>query len=545
MSLPTKDEISQAIERQGTLKVPTLADFSPIEGILGPESYAGGFCIAFPFQKGNVKKAVRVWHQEIGNIKERYNLIAADIHKHGSPYLCDVEFIEGGLDVDGTLIDIVIMDWIDGLPLKKYIQSIYDSNQNNEEKAFQIKELAKKLLEMFDYFHRQKFSHGDLQHDNIIITETGEVKVIDYDCFYTPSLGNGFQQTTSGYKGYQHPSRFLGQIVSNEKADYFSELIIYLSLYAISEKLALWDIAKDSDFSFLFSEEDFGDITNSQVYKDIQSLGGIFVDLLDVLVDYLKESDIDSLHPFREYLLEKKITFKSSATKAIRKKQAIKVFWQVPFEADVTLEQKGIPNIEKGNQGSINVVLDKDADFELTIISKDGIQIKKCIRINVFDECAIDFSSDKKYVFPSLPVVLRWNVANANKVWLNSEEVVFSGSKIVEPTSDTVYTLQAEDEFGVKEGRITIHVMPIKQMRILLASPPNFTIKQSFSVMRPKYNVGVKFPTIDIGWIKLEVPKVKSLKDLGLDVELSPPLPPSGFSLRNAIKRAYNNIIRK
>ena len=58
-------------------------------------------------KKGNEKKAVRVWHQEIGDIKQRYNLISADIHKYGAPYLCDVDFMEGGLDVDGTLIDIV------------------------------------------------------------------------------------------------------------------------------------------------------------------------------------------------------------------------------------------------------------------------------------------------------------------------------------------------------------------------------------------------------------------------------------------------------
>jgi hypothetical protein len=313
----------------------------------------------------------------------------------------------------------------------------------------------------------------------------------------------------------------------------------------MSENLNLWDVAKSSDYSFLFSEEDFADIKNSQIYKDIFALGGISVELLDVLVDYLKESDINALQPFSKHILEKKVTFKASSTKAIRNKQIIKVFWQVPFEADVTLEQKGKPNVEKGNQGSINVILENDTEFELTINKEDNIQIKKSIRINVFDECAIDFSSDKKFVFPSLPVVLTWNVTNANKVWLNSEEVESSGSKIVEPTSDTVYTLQAEDEFSVKERRITVQVIPIKQMRILLASPPNFTIKQSFSVKRPKYNVGVKFPTIDIDWIKLEVPKVQSLNDLGLSVELSPPLPSSGLSLRNAIKRVYNHIIRK
>ena len=546
MSLPTKDEISQAIERKGTLKVPQLNGFSPIPGLLGPESYTGGFCIVFPFQKGNEKKAVRVWHQEIGNIKQRYNLISADIHKYGAPYLCDVDFIEDGLDVDGTLIDIVTMDWIEGLPLKKYIQTILDSNYDESKKKILLKELAEKLLQMFEYFHCQEFSHGDLQHDNIIITNTGDVKVIDYDCFYTPALGSKFFQTTSGYKGYQHPSRFTGQIISNEKADFFSELIIYLSVLALSEDFGLWEIAEDSDFTFLFSEQDFEDITNSAIYKRLCLLGVEYVELLNILIDYLECDNINDLYPFTDAFLTNKVLFSASAEKVVRNQQVVVLDWLVPFDANVTLSEKESgQKWDVDTKGHKSMTLSEDATFEIEVKISDGKIFKKEIAIRVFDECEIDFSADKYYIFPTIPVTLSWNVKNAKKVWLDKEEVEAKGTEVIEPEKAVSVVLSAEDEFGVKEKRIDIGMLPIPQVKALLVPTPNIVSNMSITIKQPRFNVDVKFPTIDIEWIKTEVPRVKSLTELGLFRELVPPLPSAGFGLRRAIKRVYNHIIKK
>ncbi len=544
MSLPTKDEISQAIERKGTLKVPQLNGFSPIAGILGPESYAGGFCIVFPFQKGNEKKAVRVWHQEIGDIKQRYNLISADIHKYGAPYLCDVDFIEDGLDVDGTLIDVVTMDWIEGLPLKKYIQAILDSNDDDSKKKLLLKELAEKLLEMFDYFHHQEFSHGDLQHDNIIITSKGDVKVIDYDCFYTPALGSKFLQTTSGYKGYQHPSRFTGQIISNEKADYFSELIIYLSILSLSEDFSLWEIAEDSDFSFLFSEQDFEDITNSVIYKRLCQFGNECVELLDILVDYLEIDNINELYPFTDALLTNKVLFSASAEKVVRNRQVVTLDWFVPFGAKVTLANRK-SNFSQNCElkGRYATVLQSDADFVLIIDSDNGQHIEKVIGIKVFDECTIDFYADKYYIFPTIPVSLSWHVKNAKKIWFDSDEVEALGKKVIEPEKATTYVLTAEDEFGIKEKRIDIQMLPIPLVKTLLVPTPKIENNLSVTIHQPKIYVDVKIPEINIDWIKTEVPKVPSFKELGLNVELSPPLPK--FSLISSIKKVFNHVIRK
>ena len=499
-------------------------------------AYTGGFSVVFPYEASDgTKWAFRCWHSDINNSQRRYELISEAIQKAQLDFLCGFEYIDKGINVEGNIYPTTRMRWIDGVTIKDYIC------QNKDSKNLLL-DLAENFLKMTSALHKQSLAHGDLQHGNILIDKNHQLFLVDYDSFYCPQL-KGEEDTVTGLPDYQHPARMKNKVVS-EKLDYFSELVIYLSILAIAEDPSLVGKYRVEDADrLLFAKEDYEDIKNSKIYKDIKSLGGKFEDLLDVLEGYLKQNDIDALRPFNELVLESKITFKTSVTKAVRNKQSIRVFWQVPFMADVTLQQKGTQKIERTLQGSLSVVLDDDAEFELTIITRDGVQIKKSIIIKVFDECAIDFSTDKDVVFPSLPVKLTWNITNANKVWLNSEEVEVCGTKIVEPISDTVYILRAEDEFGEKEKRITVRTIPIKQMKVLLASPPNFTIKQNLTIKQPKYNVDVRFPTINIDWIKVKVPKVKSLTELGLNVELSPPLPK--VNLLSSIKKVFNHIIRK
>ena len=60
MSLPTKSDISKAIENGNSLRIKDLENFMPLSGIIGPESYSGGFCIVFPLINKNKKKALKI-----------------------------------------------------------------------------------------------------------------------------------------------------------------------------------------------------------------------------------------------------------------------------------------------------------------------------------------------------------------------------------------------------------------------------------------------------------------------------------------------------
>ena len=502
-------------------------------------AYAGGFSVVFPYELSDgTKWAFRCWHSDISNTQKRYEIISETIQKAHLAFLCDFDYVEKGINVEGTIYPTTRMRWIEGITIKEYICKYKQSKDK-------LISLAENFLAMTQALHEQSLAHGDLQHGNILVTNDHQLYLVDYDSFYCPKL-KGEEDTVTGLPDYQHPARKSNKSVS-EKLDYFSELIIYLSILSIAEAPSLVEKYKVEDADrLLFAKEDFDDITKSQIYKDIQSLGKQFQELLDVLEEYLKCNSIDELLPFDTFLLEKLVQFSSSVTKAIRDKQTVVVNWLVPFEAYVTLSEKESgQKWDVDTKGHKSMTLAEDATFELEVKINDGKTFKKGIAIRVFDECEINFSADKYYVFPTIPVVLSWNVTNAKKVWLDSDEVEPIGSKVIAPQKAVSVVLSAEDEFGVKEKRIDIGMLPIPQVKSILVPTPNIVSNMNVTIKQPRYNVDVKFPKIDIDWIKTEVPRIKSLTELGLNkaLELSPPTPK--FNLMSSIKRVFNHIIKK
>ena len=125
---------------------------------------------------------------------------------------------------------------------------------------------------------------------------------------------------------------------------------------------------------------------------------------------------------------------------------------------------------------------------------------------------------------------------------MDGESIEEEGTKIVEPEKAISYTITAEDEFGTKEKRIDIQMLPIPQVKSLLVPTPNIVNNLSLSIKQPRYNANVSFPNITIGMVRTEIPKVPSLKDMGLNVELSPPLP--RFSIKRSIQNIFNHLAK-
>lgn len=532
--MPDVVDIIQSIQVPQLIKDKQISKGKPIlDSRNRPIHFTGGFAVAFPFLVNGEKWAFRCWSADIGNVEKRLHTLSVTLSELQLPYFCNFAYEPLGIVINGVAYPTTRMQWVDGKNIKDYLCK-------NKDDSDKIRTLAEDFLQMCRTLHKKRIAHGDLQHGNILVDDTGKLFLIDYDSVYLPAL-HGEDDIISGLPDYQHPERKNNKIAS-EKLDYFSELVIYLSICSIAANPTLIEKYQIEDADrLLFSKEDFENIKQSEVYRDISSLGDKFKDLLQILESYLERKDINDLLPFEEVLIDKKVIFKSSAKKAIRNKQTIALDWYVPIEAVITLILSNSNFSQKCHpSGKYETILGDDAEFRLIIETPNGVHVEKYVKISVFDECGIEFSSDKKYVFPTLPVVLTWNTTNAIKVWLEDEEVEPNGSKIVEPVSDTVYVLKAQDEFGVKSTKIEIQTFPIKHMNIVITSPPVFTSHQKLTIQQPKFNVEIKFPHIEIAWIKSEVPKVKTLKELGFDVELSPPLQKGDYL--SSLKRAFNKL---
>ncbi|UKI44129.1 MAG: hypothetical protein L6U16_00030 [Porphyromonadaceae bacterium] len=189
-------------------------------------AYAGGFSVVFPYKTaGGDKWAFRCWHSDVLNSKKRYQTIAEAIKKSKLDFLCEFQYIDNGINVDGNIYPTTRMRWIDGITIKDYICR----NRNSKDL---LVSLADKFLKMTQSLHAQSLAHGDLQHGNILIDQNNQLYLVDYDSFYCPKL-RGEADTVTGLPDYQHPARSRNKAVS-EKLDYFSELVIYLSIFGHS-----------------------------------------------------------------------------------------------------------------------------------------------------------------------------------------------------------------------------------------------------------------------------------------------------------------------
>jgi hypothetical protein len=137
--------------------------------------------------------------------------------------------------------------------------------------------------------------------------------LIDYDSLYVPSLA-GYDDYIKGLAGYQHPQRF-AHGKTNEKLDYFSELIIFTSIIALAENPKLWDkYGLSGTEELLFRKEDFKSFSSTRIYRDLNSLSEPIKKCLNTIKEFLSKNNIQDLLP-----LDQVIDFEDIAKKISEK----------------------------------------------------------------------------------------------------------------------------------------------------------------------------------------------------------------------------------
>ena len=294
MSLPTIPEYTTSIKAPALVHPQVLRGGHPIEKGMRVIKYAGGFCVVFPFQTPTKKYAVRCWHAEVANAKKRTQLIAEAIHQSGLPYFVGFEYHQDGIMTTQGIQPLVVMDWVEAQPLKKYIANhIYEPNTLNQ--------LAENFLQMAKDLHAHNFSHGDLQHGNVMVRQDKSLVLVDYDSMYVPSL-QGYEDDIKGLVGYQHPARWKCK-EATPKADYFSELVIYLTLKALAKYPNLWnDLQMEDNDTLLFSEEDIESKGSTPIFSILKNISGLEA-LTENFIEDLRKDSIEHLQPLEDILI--------------------------------------------------------------------------------------------------------------------------------------------------------------------------------------------------------------------------------------------------
>ena len=285
------EDYSASIVIPGMVKVREIAGGHPVLKNGRPVKYSGGFCVVFPYEARGRKYAIRCWHTPVDSSLEYFQTISAKIQRFNLPYFVDYKYCSDGILTTRGLQPIILMDWIDAVPLKKYLAE----NLGN---TSALDSLASSFLTMTEALHEQGISHGDMQHGNIMVKHDGSIVLVDYDSLYVIGM-DGVPDDIKGLPGFQHPAR-MRQRYRSTYSDFFSELVIYTSIKALALHPGLWNKLRmgESD-TLLLSSADIQSGGTSDIFRmlegdrDLRLLGrGI--------KDALRQQSLDRIVPLQD-----------------------------------------------------------------------------------------------------------------------------------------------------------------------------------------------------------------------------------------------------
>ena len=293
MNYPLISEYIEAIKSAGD-NFEELSYLRPVLSDEGnPVMSAGGFSVVFKMKDERHGKyyAVKCFTKDQKGRPESYRLIADELEFASSNYLTPIKYLEKELFVDTSQtteeeFPILMMDWVDGVPMDKYIQKNINNQYALDMLSFRFSKFATWLL-------TQSFAHGDLKPDNIMIRDDGSIVLVDYDGMYVPAM-KGQKAREIGSPNYRHPSRTDNDF--NSHIDDFALVTIALSLKAIALKPKLF-IKNIGECGLLFNDCDYRDIKTSKVLQELMCLlpDNDLVNLLGLFFVVLSQKELKAL----------------------------------------------------------------------------------------------------------------------------------------------------------------------------------------------------------------------------------------------------------
>ena len=261
LSYPTVGQYTETIKEAA--KAPDdyfdkLKHLRPVLDSNGEPIMSGGnFAVVFKMKDEYGKQyAARCFHRAQQGREKNYKLICDELAKVSSPYLSPIKYYEKELFIDKEEYPVLLMDWVDGMTLDKYIRKVI-----NDKKA--LNQLATKFKELAIWLLNQPFAHGDLKPDNILVKDDGSLVLVDYDGMFVPAM-QGQKAREIGSPDFRNPSRT--EIDFDKNIDNFSIISILLSLELIASKSDYLERFSKED-RLLFSHDDYLNLRGSGIFK--------------------------------------------------------------------------------------------------------------------------------------------------------------------------------------------------------------------------------------------------------------------------------------
>jgi eukaryotic-like serine/threonine-protein kinase len=130
----------------------------------------------------------------------------------------------GEVDVQGVSVPFIVMEHVDGTTLRDLVKS---GHRFTPERALEITE---DTLTALDYSHRHGIIHRDIKPGNVMLTRTGQVKVMDFGIARAVADSAATMTQTSAVLGtaqYLSPEQARGEVVDARSDLYSTACLLY------------------------------------------------------------------------------------------------------------------------------------------------------------------------------------------------------------------------------------------------------------------------------------------------------------------------------
>lgn len=274
MNYPSIGQYTETIKLAAKAPEDYFEKLSNLRPVLDPNGEpimsSGNFAVVFKMYDPKKYKcyALKCFHRDQEERMQNYQKISEELNRElscygsgtqniSSNYLVHVQYYEKELFVDingaATLYPVLLMEWVEGITLDKCILQNLNNTKLLHAITYRFSRMAKWLL-------TQRFAHGDLKPDNILVTKDYRLVLVDYDGMYVPSM-KGQQSKELGSPNFRHPMRTENDF--NEHIDDFPVVSMILSLKAISLNPSVFSEYITGD-KFIFEEKDYMSLSNSK-----------------------------------------------------------------------------------------------------------------------------------------------------------------------------------------------------------------------------------------------------------------------------------------
>ncbi|NQX38837.1 Protein kinase domain-containing protein [Pedobacter steynii] len=417
----------------GTVFTPVLHEDEPV-------FESGNKAIVFKVSDNSTGqyKALKLFAMEEADRFSRFERISSYLKGFNSPYFVNFEFFSNLIYVQdksyqgGAYYPGVVMDWAKGVTLGTCLRKLcIDRNK----KA--IATLAESFKQLALFLLEKGIGHGDLKHDNIIVSDEGKLILVDYDCLYTPAFA-GTDSVELGTDAFQHPLRSAKDF--NERIDDFSILTIYTSILALSKHPGLYEQFNDQH-NLIFTKHDFSYPDDSLLFVELAKDSHLCP--YGYLIKRSCRSSfiyIDELEGILRGNIPKPTILISQYPVKPLAGESVTVRWMTQYADYLTLEGSTYPLSGEVKQAFLEGAV-VNFIFGNELIEKNRqYKVKLHARAEV-----LHFFVDSDIIPVSESVKISWKVKGAKKITLIfdglAELVGEEGTKVVSPNSDCICKL--------------------------------------------------------------------------------------------------------